>query len=70
MYVMNGEADTVMDIPHHRQNWFDQVKTRAVAVRGTDKDMFTTVFYLASAIGRRGEPRRRRVAGERISTSG
>ena len=45
MFVMNGAADTVMDIPHHLQPWFDGVKARAIAVRGTDKDMFTTVFY-------------------------
>ena len=25
--------------------WFDEVRARAIAVRGTDKDMFTTVFY-------------------------
>jgi hypothetical protein len=34
-----------MDIPHHLQPWFDEVKARAIAVRGSDKDMFTTVFY-------------------------
>jgi hypothetical protein len=45
MYIMNGSVDTVMDIPHHLQPWFDEVKARAIAVRGTDKDMFTTVFY-------------------------
>ena len=45
MYVMNGAADEVMDIPHHEQDWFDTARARAVAVRGTDKDMFTTVFY-------------------------
>jgi dienelactone hydrolase len=45
MYIMNGAVDTVMDIPHHLQPWFDEVRTRAIAVRGTDKDMFTTVFY-------------------------
>jgi dienelactone hydrolase len=45
MYIMNGMVDTVMDIPHHEQDWFDEVKARAVAVRGSDKDMFTTVFY-------------------------
>ncbi len=45
MYVMNGTADTTMDIPHHLQPWFDEVKAQAIAVRGTDKDMFTTVFY-------------------------
>lgn len=45
MLVMNGEADTVMDIPHHLQDWFDKVRARAIAVRGTDANMFTTVFY-------------------------
>ena len=45
MYIMNGTVDTVMDIPHHEQPWFDEVKARTIAVRGTDKDMFTTVFY-------------------------
>ncbi len=45
MYVMNGMVDTVMDIPHHEPAWFDEVKARAIAVRGTDQDMFTTVFY-------------------------
>jgi len=45
MYIMNGEVDTVMDIPHHEQPWFDEVKARAIAVRGSDKDIFTTVFY-------------------------
>jgi dienelactone hydrolase len=45
MYIMNGSVDTVMDIPHHLQPWFDEVKARAIAVRGSDKDMFTTVFY-------------------------
>jgi dienelactone hydrolase len=45
LLVMNGEQDTVMDIPHHTQAWFDDVRKRAVALRGTDKDMFTTIFY-------------------------
>ena len=45
MYVMNGAEDEVMDIQHHPQAWFDEAKARAIAVRGTDKDMFTTVFY-------------------------
>ncbi len=47
MYIMNGMADTVMDIPHHEQPWFDAVRARATAVLGTDKNMFTTVFYPA-----------------------
>jgi hypothetical protein len=45
MFVMNGSVDTVMDIPHHEQEWFDAVRARATAVLGTDKNMFTTVFY-------------------------
>ena len=45
MYVMNGAADTVMDIPHHDAMWFAGIRERAIAVRGTDKNMFTTVFY-------------------------
>lgn len=45
MYVMNGAADKVMDIPHHDAAWFAGVRERAIAIRGTDKNMFTTVFY-------------------------
>jgi len=45
MLVMNGLADTVMDIPHHPPSWFDDVRGRAVAIRGTDQNVFTTVFY-------------------------
>jgi len=45
LLVMNGEADTVMDIPHHTAAWFSDVRARAVALRGTEKDMFTTIFY-------------------------
>jgi pimeloyl-ACP methyl ester carboxylesterase len=44
-FVMNGLADTVMDIPHHGPDWFNDTRARAVALRDTDKDMFTTVFY-------------------------
>ena len=29
MYVMNGRDDTVMDIPHHGPDWFDQAKAGA-----------------------------------------
>jgi len=45
MYIMNGSSDTVMDIPHHGPEWFEGVRARAIALRGTDKDMFTTIFY-------------------------
>ncbi len=45
MYVMNGAADRVMDIPHHDAAWFAALRERAIAIRGTEKNMFTTIFY-------------------------
>lgn len=45
MLVMNGDNDTVMDMAHHPPEWFAAVRSRAVALRGTDADMFTTVVY-------------------------
>ncbi len=45
MLVMNGDNDTVMDMAHHGPDWFASVRARAIALRGTDKDMFTTVLY-------------------------
>lgn len=45
MLVMNGDNDTVMDMPHHPPAWFSMVRERAIALRGTDKDMFTTILY-------------------------
>ncbi len=45
MLVMNGGADTVMDMAHHPPEGFAAVRARAVALRGTEKDMFTTVVY-------------------------
>ncbi len=53
MYIMNGTVDTTMDIPHHLQPWFDDIKARTLAVLGpnnpADKNLFTTVFYPAVA---------------------
>lgn len=45
MFVMNGDNDTVMDVAHHGPDWFASERARAVALRGTDRDMFTTVLY-------------------------
>ena len=45
MYVLNCAADRVMDIPHHDAAWFAGLRARAIAVRGTDRNMFTTIFY-------------------------
>ncbi len=49
MLVMNGSADTVMDMEHHPPEWFAEVRSRALALVGPDshaaKNMFTTVVY-------------------------
>jgi pimeloyl-ACP methyl ester carboxylesterase len=45
MLVMNGDNDTIMDMPHHPPEWFESVRQRAIALRGTDKNIFTTILY-------------------------
>ncbi|WP_213803990.1 alpha/beta fold hydrolase [Granulicella sp. dw_53] len=45
MLVMNGSDDTVMDMANHPPEWFAAVRGRAVELRGTEKDMFTTIVY-------------------------
>jgi hypothetical protein len=45
MLVMNGDADTVMDMAHHGPDWFASVRDRAIALRGTDRNVFTTILY-------------------------
>jgi hypothetical protein len=45
MLIMNGDADTVMDMAHHPPAWFDSVRARAIALRGTDANIFTTILY-------------------------
>jgi dienelactone hydrolase len=45
MLVMNGDDDTVMDMAHHPPEWFESVRQRAIALNGTDKNMFTTILY-------------------------
>lgn len=45
MLVMNGDADTVMDMAHHGPDWFASIRDRAIALRGTDRNMFTTIRY-------------------------
>ena len=45
MLIMNGDADSVMDMAHHPPAWFDSVRARAIALRGSDTNMFTTILY-------------------------
>ena len=43
-YVMNGTADTLVDIPHHLEPFFADLRRRTEALTGTDKDIFETYF--------------------------
>jgi dienelactone hydrolase len=43
-FILNGTADTVVDIPHHQQDFFDALRTRVVAMNGSDRGVFTTSF--------------------------
>lgn len=45
MYVMNGDADTVMKMSEHPPAWFAEAKQRAAALRGGEDGLFTTVLY-------------------------
>jgi dienelactone hydrolase len=45
MLVMNGDADSVMDMAHHPPEWFATVRARATALRGTSQNMFTVILY-------------------------
>lgn len=42
MLVENGSADEVMDIPNRGPDWFAAMRAQAIALRGTDRNMFTT----------------------------
>ena len=43
-FIMNGSADTVVDIPHHEEPFFDDLRRRTEALTGTHKNIFTTYF--------------------------
>jgi hypothetical protein len=42
MLVENGSEDEVMDIPHRGPEWFVSLKAQAIALRKTDRNIFTT----------------------------
>ena len=44
-FVMNGADDKVMNIPVHNEAWFADLRKRAIALHGSDTNMFTTIFY-------------------------
>ena len=43
-FIINGTNDTVVDIPHHEQDFFDAMRKRVVAMNGSDRGVFTTYF--------------------------
>jgi hypothetical protein len=45
MYVMNGDADEVMKMSDHSPDWFAEVRARAAALHGSNRDLFTTKLY-------------------------
>jgi dienelactone hydrolase len=48
MYVMNGEADTVMDIPHHAADWFAAMHERVSKEFGPrlkPENLFASAIY-------------------------
>lgn len=42
MLVENGSEDEVMDIPHRGPEWFASLRAQAIALRKTDRNIFTT----------------------------
>ncbi len=42
--VVNGSADEVVDIPHHGQAWFEQLRAETVKLLGNSKDVFDFEF--------------------------
>jgi dienelactone hydrolase len=48
-FVLNGTADTVVDIPHHEQDFFDALRQRVIALNGADKGVFETSFDVGAS---------------------
>jgi len=43
-FIINGTADTLVDIPHHLEPWFQQLRERVEAITGTKRNIFDTYF--------------------------
>jgi dienelactone hydrolase len=43
-FIINGTNDTVVAIPQHGPDFFDDLRKRTIAVNGSDKNVFTTYF--------------------------
>jgi dienelactone hydrolase len=43
-FIINVTNDTVVDIPHHAQDFFEAMRQRVIALNGSDRGVFTTYF--------------------------
>jgi dienelactone hydrolase len=43
-YIINGSEDTVVDIPHHLEPFFEELRHRVVAITGTSTNILETYF--------------------------
>lgn len=43
-YLINGSADTLVDIPHHLEPYFADLRKRVEAITGTSTNIFETYF--------------------------
>jgi dienelactone hydrolase len=43
-YLINGSADTLVDIPHHLEPYFADLRKRVEAITGTSKNILETYF--------------------------
>ena len=43
-FILNGTEDTVVDIPHHGQDFFDELRRRVIALNGGAGGVFETAF--------------------------
>jgi dienelactone hydrolase len=48
-FIINGTSDTVVDIPHHEQDFFDALRVRVLALNGSANGVFTTYFDLGAS---------------------
>jgi dienelactone hydrolase len=48
-FIINGTADTVVDIPHHLEPFFTDLRTRVEALTGSKAGIFETYFVPAAS---------------------
>jgi len=43
-FILNGTNDAVVDIPHHEQDFFDELRKRVIALNGSEAGVFEAAF--------------------------